>query len=101
MNRRGFLSLLGLSPAMYAVDRKSLWASVKAWFRPETTIRPGYWMTAEEMRLQNQVALGMLRNNLRIVGYLNHDYEGEFDRGFPVGDTITVKYPQRFEVRES
>ncbi len=45
-------------------------------------------------------ALDRLLNKLAVASYFNTDYNKEFDREFAVGDTVRVKLPQRFVVRD-
>lgn len=44
--------------------------------------------------------LRFLRNTIEICDQFDTRYEKEFDRDFAVGSTITVKYPQRFTIRD-
>lgn len=42
----------------------------------------------------------MLLNKLEVAQFFNTDYNDEFTKEFPVGDTVRIKYPQRFLIRE-
>ncbi|HYD54583.1 MAG TPA: P22 phage major capsid protein family protein [Gemmatimonadaceae bacterium] len=50
------------------------------------------WLTMESLRI--------LVNKLQVAQFFNTDYNKEFTREFPVGETVQVKLPQRFLVRE-
>jgi len=50
------------------------------------------WVTMESIR--------RLVNKLAIVKFANTDQNKEFKQPFPVGDTVRVKLPQRFTVRD-
>lgn len=45
-------------------------------------------------------ALDRLLNKLSIANNFNTDYNKEFDREFAVGDTVRVKLPQRYTIRD-
>lgn len=45
-------------------------------------------------------ALDSLLNKLSIANNFNTDYNKEFDREFAVGDTVRVKLPQRYTIRD-
>lgn len=49
------------------------------------------WVTMESLRI--------LVNQLKVVGYMNTDYNKEYTREFAVGETVRVKLPQRFKTR--
>ena len=49
------------------------------------------WVTMESLRI--------LVNQLKVAGYMNTDYNKEYTREFAVGETVRVKYPQRFKTR--
>jgi hypothetical protein len=50
------------------------------------------WITMESLRI--------LLNDLHITGMMNTDYNKEFTKEFAVGDTVRVKLPQRFTIRD-
>lgn len=45
-------------------------------------------------------SLRILVNQLKVAGYMNTDYNKEYTREFAVGETVRVKYPQRFKTRQ-
>ena len=45
-------------------------------------------------------ALAAFQNELVIADMFTTEYEGEFEKTFAVGETVRVKYPQRFYVTE-
>lgn len=45
-------------------------------------------------------SLNILLNKLAVASYFNTDYNKEFERDFAVGDTVRVKYPQRYLIRD-
>jgi hypothetical protein len=49
------------------------------------------WVSMETLRI--------LKNKLEVAQFFNTDYEKDFGQSFAVGDTIRVKYPQRFITR--
>ena len=49
------------------------------------------WVTMESLRI--------LLNQLEIAQFMNTDYNKEFTREFAVGETVRVKNPQRFVIR--
>ena len=49
------------------------------------------WVTAEALRI--------LVNQLKVAGYMNTDYNKEYTRDFAVGETVRVRFPQRYKVR--
>lgn len=48
------------------------------------------WLTMESLRI--------LVNKLECAQFMNTDYNKEFEREFPVGETVRIKLPQRFVV---
>jgi len=50
------------------------------------------WVTAEALRI--------LVNQLKVAGYMNSDYNKEYTKDFAVGETVRVRYPQRYKTRE-
>lgn len=50
------------------------------------------WITMESLRI--------LLNKLEISPFFNTDYNKEFTKEFKVGDTVEVRYPQRFIIRD-
>lgn len=50
------------------------------------------WLTMEGLRL--------LLNKLQVAQFFNTDYNKEFTREFPVGETVRVNFPQRFTIRD-
>src|SRR5215831_4673556 len=50
------------------------------------------WVSSEILRL--------LLNKLVVCEYFNRGWEGDFKKEFPVGSSITVKFPQRFFVND-
>jgi hypothetical protein len=44
--------------------------------------------------------LDLLLNKLAITSYFNTDLTKEFEQDFPVSDTIRVKFPQRYTIRD-
>lgn len=50
------------------------------------------WITMESLRI--------LLNKLEISPFFNTDYNKEFTKEFKVGDTVEVRYPQRFLIRD-
>jgi hypothetical protein len=50
------------------------------------------WLTMESLRL--------LKNKLTVAKFFNTDINKEYAREFPVGETVRVKLPQRFTIRE-
>ncbi len=50
------------------------------------------WVTMESLRI--------LLNQLEIAQFMNTDYNKEFTREFAVGETVRVKNPQRFIIRD-
>lgn len=50
------------------------------------------WLTMESLRL--------LKNKLTVARFFNKEQNREFTREFPVGETVRVKLPQRFLIRE-
>lgn len=50
------------------------------------------WLTMESLRI--------LKNKLQVAQFANTDYNKEFTREFAVGDTVRVKLPQRFLIRD-
>lgn len=50
------------------------------------------WITMEALRI--------LLNKLEISPFFNTDYNKEFTKEFKVGDTVEVRYPQRFTIRD-
>lgn len=50
------------------------------------------WITMESLRI--------LVNKLTVAEFFNTDYNKEFTREFAVGETVRVKNPQRFTIRE-
>lgn len=50
------------------------------------------WVTMESLRI--------LLNQLEIAQFMNTDYNKEFTREFAVGETVRVKNPQRFVIRD-
>lgn len=50
------------------------------------------WITMESLRI--------LINKLEISPFFNTDYNKEFTKEFKVGDTVEVRYPQRFLIRD-
>lgn len=49
------------------------------------------WLTMESLRV--------LVNSVQVAQFFNTDYNKEYEQEFPVGETIRVKYPQRFTIR--
>jgi hypothetical protein len=45
-------------------------------------------------------ALRVLTNKLEVAPFFNTDYNKEFTKEFKVGDTVEVRYPQRFLIRD-
>ena len=45
-------------------------------------------------------ALRLLLNQLEVSQFFNTEYNKEFDREFPVGETVRVKLPQRYLIRD-
>ena len=45
-------------------------------------------------------ALRLLVNMLEVAQFFNHDYEDDYEREFPVGETVTIKLPQRWTIRD-
>lgn len=45
-------------------------------------------------------ALRILVNQLKVGGWMNTDYNKEYTREFAVGETVRVKYPQRYKIRQ-
>lgn len=45
-------------------------------------------------------SLDRLLNKLAVANYFNTDYNKEFDREYAVGDTVRVKLPQRWTIRD-
>jgi len=50
------------------------------------------WVTMESLRI--------LLNQLEIAQFMNTDYNKEFTKEFAVGETVRVKNPQRFIIRD-
>ena len=50
------------------------------------------WITMESLRI--------LVNKTQIAQFFNTDQNAEFQREFAVGDTVRVKLPQRFLIRD-
>ena len=50
------------------------------------------WVTTESLR--------QLLNNLTVASMFNTDYNKEFTREFAIGESVRVKLPQRFTVRD-
>lgn len=50
------------------------------------------WVTMESLRI--------LLNQLEIAQFMNTDYNKEFTKEFAVGETVRVKNPQRFVIRD-
>ena len=50
------------------------------------------WITMEALRV--------LINKLEVAPFFNTDYNKEFTKEFKVGDSVEVRYPQRFLIRE-
>jgi hypothetical protein len=50
------------------------------------------WLTMESLRL--------LKNKLTVAKFFNTDINKEYTREFPVGETVRVKLPHRFTIRE-
>ena len=50
------------------------------------------WLSMESLRI--------LKNKLEVAQFFNTDYNKEFDKEYAVGDTVRVKYPQRFLPRD-
>jgi hypothetical protein len=50
------------------------------------------WVTMESLRI--------LLNQLEVAQFMNTDYNKEFTREFAVGETVRVKNPQRFIIRD-
>lgn len=50
------------------------------------------WVSMEALRL--------LLNKLQVAQFFNHSWENDYNQEFPVGETITVKLPQRFTIRD-
>ncbi len=50
------------------------------------------WITMESLRI--------LLNKLEVAPFFNTDYNKEFTKEFKVGDTVEVRYPQRFLIRD-
>lgn len=51
------------------------------------------WLAAETLRL--------LKNKIQTPQFFNTDYNKEFTKEFPVGDTVEVKFPMRFLSRRN
>ena len=49
------------------------------------------WITMESLRI--------LLNKCQISQFFNTEYNKEYQQAFPVGETVRVKYPQRYTVR--
>ena len=50
------------------------------------------WVSTEALRL--------LINKLVVAGIFNTDWKKDFEQDFPVGDTVRIKLPQRFTIRD-
>jgi coat protein Gp5 len=50
------------------------------------------WVSTEALRL--------LINKLVIAGIFNTDWREDFDQEFPIGETVRIKLPQRFTIRD-
>jgi len=50
------------------------------------------WLAMESMRI--------LTNKLEVCKFFNTEYNKEFKREFAIGETLRVKFPQRFRVRD-
>lgn len=48
----------------------------------------------------SEEALRLLLNKLVVAGNFNTDWRKDFEQDFPVGDTVRIKLPQRFTVRD-
>lgn len=49
------------------------------------------WLTMEGLRI--------LQNKLEVAQFFNTDYNEQFTKEFPVGETVRVPLPQKFEIR--
>jgi len=50
------------------------------------------WLSMEGLRL--------LKNKLQVAQFFNTDYNKEFTKEFAVGETVRIKFPQRFTIRD-
>lgn len=92
MNRRGFLALLGLSPAMYAVDKPSLWASVKRLFRPQDK------HFHVSMNWVSPECIEILEAQRICCDRAYRDFAEEVDRHYKIGDIVRIKMPEKYKV---
>lgn len=49
------------------------------------------WLTMESLRI--------LVNSIQVAQWMNTDYNKEYEQEFPVGETVRVKLPQRYTIR--
>lgn len=49
------------------------------------------WLTMESLRI--------LVNSIQVAQWMNTDYNREYEQEFPVGETVRVKLPQRYTIR--
>lgn len=56
------------------------------------TFRYTDWLSMESLRI--------LKNKLQVSQFFNTDHNKEFTKEFPVGDTVRVKLPYRFTIRD-
>lgn len=60
---------------------------------PSNSFSYADWLSMETLRL--------LKNKLQVAQFFDTSYEKEFSKEFAVGDTVRVKYPQRFITRRN
>ncbi len=50
------------------------------------------WLSMETLRL--------LKNKLQVAQFFNTDYNSDYTKEFPVGETVRIPFPQRFLIRD-
>lgn len=105
MNRRSFLrALLAATPALVLDPEKLLWVpGQKKIFDLGANLGVDFGIEKYIVQIVVKEGLVALNNSLRLLKDVNreYDYLAEWapSAGLKVGDTITIRKPERFKVR--